>query len=810
VKRSGKTARLLAAAGLMCLVLSGVTVAGATPATTAASTPCAPGATCVTIPCTGGTNCPSVSAEPTTLLLQAQWIYVNASDFPAGSTVYLYFCSNTTPLTSTNPPYCLQLGTPGLAYPVQNLPIAADGTGQLSFQTTDDPDANGDAPLIGKIPGDSSAPSKNFFCGDAADPCSVDAVDPTLLPPGTPNSFVPVPADTAVIPLGFAPQSAGCPAATFVTTSSDYSMGENDQLLQHESPVVCAGKSPALALNTPTSTDAILPDLANDGVVFLDDPQAADVQAALATAHYTVVPLVASAVVMGYVAGMEAVEGAAKFPYDSFELTPNQVAGLVSYNYQGPYNADLVKCGNKKCSALEGLNTVPGFTMPTGYGVFIPSETTSVTEALTEWMCNAPNVPFTLNGTVITDPNTAANTLTHAINNYQSPWPIKTCTAFDTFPAMTPYGTLYDPAGDPLHAIKFLRTYAIPPEFQPTPAAGFAPLDWADALFGGLNTASLQNAEGQFVAPTAASITAEVSAETVSPDGYPLPDPTLKVSGGYPMSTVIDALVPDTLLPAAEATPIAEMMDELLNYTTTGSLPGGFVPLPTGLATLAHTQLAKALTAENAGRVSTTTTAASVSPSAAAAGKSVTYSATVTASTGTPTGTVAFSIGSTLMCSATLLDGKATCVSPKAPVGVDTVTAKYAGTTGFDASTTTVALKVAATSSTTVTTEASGGGPYGGGGGGGGGVPTGGQTGTTVAGTVPTTTVGSVATQTKKPTKKSAPDTLRIADVTLTGAAAHIALPAALAAGGILIALSLGLSFVGFIRRRHSDGAESA
>jgi uncharacterized protein HemX len=79
-----------------------------------------------------------------------------------------------------------------------------------------------------------------------------------------------------------------------------------------------------------------------------------------------------------------------------------------------------------------------------------------------------------------------------------------------------------------------------------------------------------------------------------------------------------------------------------------------------------------------------------------------------------------------------------------------------------------------------------------------------------VAGTVPTTTVGSVATQTKKPTKKSAPDTLRIADVTLTGAAAHIALPAALAAGGILIALSLGLSFVGFIRRRHSDGAESA
>jgi len=687
-------------------------------------------------------------------------------------------------------------GTPDFTFPNQELPILADSTGAMSFQTIDDPNANGDTALVGAVPGDSVAPAVKFFCGDAADQCSVDVDDWSLLPPGSKNIAIPVPTDTAVIPLGYAPQSTGCPKATFDPTYSDNSITE---LIQHESPVVCAGKSPVIPLNTPTSTSTVLPFLTSGDVLFVDDPEAADVQAALAKVHYAVVPIVASAVVMGYVAAMQ--QGGQKYPFNGFELTPNEAAGLSVYNYQGSYDGDMVKCGakgKKKCSAIQGLNTLPGFVGAGQYGVFPPSETSSVTEELTNWMCNAPNVPFMLNGTLVTDPNSAQNTLTHAGDNGQKPWPITSCTAFDTFPAFTPLGILFDPAADPLHAVKFLRTFAAPPQFESSPVAGFAPMDWGDARYNGLDSASLQNAEGQFVAPSAASVSAQVAAETVSPGGYPLPDPTLQVNGGYPMSTVIDALVPDSTLPAAQATPIAEMMDELLGYTTTTSqLPDGYARLPSKLAALAHTELANVLAAENAGRTSPTTTTASVEPAAVSVGASVTFSANVTAPSGIPAGTVTFTTGSKPICQAVLSAGKASCSSAKAPVGIDTVTASYPGTPGFAASTATTVLTVTTSqpppstvpTTTIPATVATGGG------------------GTTPPKSVPT----SVVTRTTAPPKSKKPATgsLSIADVTLSAAAARVVLPIALIVGGSLIALSLGLSFVGYLRRRQPGGAES-
>jgi hypothetical protein len=58
--------------------------------------------------------------------------------------------------------------------------------------------------------------------------------------------------------------------------------------------------------------------------------------------------------------------------------------------------------------------------------------------------------------------------------------------------------------------------------------------------------------------------------------------------------------------------------------------------------------------------------------------------------------------------------------------------------------------------------------------------------------------------------KGSGPSTLSVADVRLAAAADSVALPIALAAGGALIALSLGLSFVGVLRRRHAGRTEGA
>lgn len=62
------------------------------------------------------------------------------------------------------------------------------------------------------------------------------------------------------------------------------------------------------------------------------------------------------------------------------------------------------------------------------------------------------------------------------------------------------------------------------------------------------------------------------------------------------------------------------------------------------------------------------------------AGDAVTYSATVNsawASQVTPTGSVAFAIGSDVQCTATLTDGSGSCTATSAPPGSDTVTATY-------------------------------------------------------------------------------------------------------------------------------------
>ncbi len=71
----------------------------------------------------------------------------------------------------------------------------------------------------------------------------------------------------------------------------------------------------------------------------------------------------------------------------------------------------------------------------------------------------------------------------------------------------------------------------------------------------------------------------------------------------------------------------------------------------------------------------------SVTPSSAIVNHRVTYAASVTPASGpgTPTGGVNFAIGSTDLCTATLVNGTGSCTSTKAPVGADTVVATYVG-----------------------------------------------------------------------------------------------------------------------------------
>jgi uncharacterized repeat protein (TIGR03803 family) len=90
----------------------------------------------------------------------------------------------------------------------------------------------------------------------------------------------------------------------------------------------------------------------------------------------------------------------------------------------------------------------------------------------------------------------------------------------------------------------------------------------------------------------------------------------------------------------------------------------------------------------------TTAIASSVNPSPY--GQSVTFTATVTRQgSGTPTGTVTFTYGSTTLCNAvTLSGGIAACTYSTLPLGADMVTATYSGDYNFTGSSATITLTV--------------------------------------------------------------------------------------------------------------------
>ena len=90
------------------------------------------------------------------------------------------------------------------------------------------------------------------------------------------------------------------------------------------------------------------------------------------------------------------------------------------------------------------------------------------------------------------------------------------------------------------------------------------------------------------------------------------------------------------------------------------------------------------------------TSTVTVSPSTVTSGAKVAYLIVVNpkSGTGTPTGSVAFTVGSTSLCKAVLSGGVAACGATNAPVGTDTVTGTYSGGGGYAGSSGTTTLTV--------------------------------------------------------------------------------------------------------------------
>lgn len=91
-----------------------------------------------------------------------------------------------------------------------------------------------------------------------------------------------------------------------------------------------------------------------------------------------------------------------------------------------------------------------------------------------------------------------------------------------------------------------------------------------------------------------------------------------------------------------------------------------------------------------------TTSQVTATPAEVTAGERVAFLIVVTpkSGTGTPTGSVAFTIGSTKLCKAVLSGGDAACGATNAPVGTDTVTGTYSGGGGYAGSSGTTTLTV--------------------------------------------------------------------------------------------------------------------
>ena len=102
--------------------------------------------------------------------------------------------------------------------------------------------------------------------------------------------------------------------------------------------------------------------------------------------------------------------------------------------------------------------------------------------------------------------------------------------------------------------------------------------------------------------------------------------------------------------------------------------------------------------------LATTTTVSVPNPSSEIPGQQVAYSADVapTAGTGTPTGTVAFTVGTTPLCVATLHGGTGSCYSFNAPMGHDVVSGTYSGDSDYTGSAGTSPLLIQTGTYTTV------------------------------------------------------------------------------------------------------------
>lgn len=574
-------------------------------------------------------SCPVATVGPTEAVADDGYVYVSLTGYTAGDWVAINFCPATS-LGSGADPVCAFGPYEGITFVPADVKILPDGTGLLSYQVTSDAASDGSAGIPGLDVQENDSTTTPFFCDNSSDPCVLEITDigqgASGTKPGVPDETT---QNTTVVPLSFEANTGGCPSSDpIINSEGSFSV---NQFVPAAVVATCADSTGVIDLNSQTDSETAVSDFSTSSptatLAFTDDPTDPASLKALAGSQYMLIPVAASASVVSFLSATSAQLGQAEYaasPQAHYNLTPNMTAGLITSAYNNSYGSDVLvpplTCKELGCKVSQSgsentfdlLNPSPtGFVGPGNMTSSFSSVATGASDEITGWLCSMPNVPLTIsaNGTTfpgVVDKNTATKTLSTDVTNTQ-PWPFTSCTNYPTIPTVgTPAGT-YQPAQNPANqAVQIRKEWAggtpgpSPGLYGPLAAAGFGAMDWGDAAFYGLDAASLQNAAGNFVAPSETSIDAALSdAGTVSTPGGPALsyDYTTSDPAAYPTPTVSYALISLAPQSGDQVVDETDLLTNIVNYShdPSSSLPGGYVPLPDNLFAQATSDIKSAL-----------------------------------------------------------------------------------------------------------------------------------------------------------------------------------------------------------------------
>jgi hypothetical protein len=638
------------------------------------------------IPCSTSA-CPTAQVSQTAGLADGQYVEVTATNFPAGDTLRMALCST---ITSVTDPVCIQGQWENDTYGPVAAPVipTPDGTDTTTVAVPVFYQAGGEdnTPIPGKEVTGGFAPATSFYCDDMSDPCAVEITEETGTGNNANSDTLDSSSNTLVFPLTYEVPGSGCASTDLtVNTESSYSL---EHFIPSAVDATCGQAKGVIDVNTTTDNKDVASDFASGGtqIGFIDSPSDPSAEGPLlGEGAFAYIPVAVSGTAVGSLGVVSA--GDTAYNFANYDMTPTMVAGMITDNFdntagQGipddftPYTISdgdnliaglssgtpSVDCSNivgctppgKRDSKLKQemaylpfnapilLNpgtegSPPEGAQPAGaFGSFNSSVSSGSSYQATDWICSAPNTPFTVdvnevNPTTgsnpvpigVTDPNPASTTLTTASPDKNILFP--SCQATSSIPTLSSLSSGYSPSEDPSLQAKSMRSWAYGGGQVPSPGSpdgsygggvALGIMDSSEASFYGLDTASLENADGQFVAPTASSLAAAEAdlapctvASLTCPAGTYHQDYSTQTAGAYPMPDITYAMVPTTPQQPQVATAMTDLLTNLVTYShSSPTLPKGYASLSDSLYKSALVDIAADITAAPVSTPSTGTT----------------------------------------------------------------------------------------------------------------------------------------------------------------------------------------------------------